>query len=122
MVTVKSFTAAKSAASASPVPPLPSTDTVMATSDSKVFPPGTSAVTCAVTAAEASPMLVCVPSTARSASTRKAMAGGASSSSMVTTDPATTNPEAVPVMARSSAPSTRWSSAVVKVKVPEADT
>ena len=89
MVTVKSSTEAKSAASASPAPPLPSTDTVIVRPDSKVLPSGTSAVTRAVLAADASPKLDCSPVAAVSASTLRATAGGASSSSMVNTAPLT---------------------------------
>ena len=117
MVSVKSSTGAKSAGSASPSPPLPSTDTVIVRSDSKVLPPGTEAVTRAVWADDPSPALNCSPSAAASASTLRATAGGASSSSMVNTAPLTVKPEAVPDTDRSSSPSTRSSSAVVRLKV-----
>ena len=96
-VNEKSVTGAKSAASASPAPPLPSTDTVITVSDSKVLEPfGNEAVTCAVFAADPSPRPVCVPFTPVSASTLKAKEARASSSSMVTDPLLTVKPEAVP--------------------------
>ena len=114
---VKSLTAAKSVAS---VPAAAAADTVTVTADSKVLPSGTVAVARAAVAGADSAKPVWVPAVASSASTLRAMAGGASSSSMVSREPMTVNPEAVPETIRSSSPSTRWSSAVVKTKVPVA--
>ena len=103
---LKSVTAEKSAASASPAPPLPSTDTVTAVLDSKVLLPDNVAVTRAVLAADASPTLDCTPVAAVSASTLRVMVlGAASSSSMVTEPLLTVNPDAAPDTVIASAPS-----------------